>query len=67
MWIVGISPYRRDFLGPYPEAGERVRTKSRGDGDVSCIAPTSDQHPADARDVVARIKSVPLATDIGLE
>src|SRR5438270_220525 len=59
--------YRSDFLGNYGETAERVRAEGRGNCDVCRIAPAGDQHAADARDVVARIKSVPLAADIGFE
>src|SRR5208283_5739439 len=46
---------------------ERVRTKGRADRDIRCITAAGNQHPADARDVVARVKGVPLAADIGFE
>src|SRR6201993_2699650 len=59
--------YRSDFLGNYGETAERVRAEGRGNCDVCRIAPAGDQHAADAWDVVARIKSVPLAADIGFE
>jgi len=58
---------RCDFFGPYREAAERVRTESGADRDVSRVATAGDQHPADARDVVARVKGVPLAAEIGFE
>jgi hypothetical protein len=36
-------------------------------GTSAAIATAGDQHPADARDVVARVEDVPLATEIGFE
>src|SRR5271155_4002523 len=62
-----FGSYRSNFLRHYCETAERVRTKCRADCDVGRIATAGDQHPPDARDVVARIKGVPLATDIGFE
>src|SRR5260370_14562771 len=61
------GPYCRDLLGHNGKAAERVWTKGRADRDIGRVPPAGDQHPPDARDVVARIKSVPLATDIGFE
>src|SRR5271166_4218244 len=65
--LVRVSPCWGDFLGPYREALERVRTKGRSDRDVGRIATAGEQHPADARNVVARIKGIPLAAEIGFE
>src|SRR6266403_3348455 len=62
-----VSLSSSDFLSPYREAVERVRTKGRADCDVRRIATASDQYSADAWDVVARVKRVPLAADIGFE
>lgn len=61
------SFYWSDFLGQCREAAERIRTKGRADRDIRRITTSGDQHAADARDVVARIKGVPLATEIGFE
>jgi hypothetical protein len=61
------SFYRCDFFGQYRKAVERIRTESRADRDISGVATAGDQHPADARGVVARVKGVPLATEIGFE
>src|SRR5271155_3246754 len=58
---------RLHCLGHYGEAAERIRTESRADRDVRGIAPAGDQHAADPGDVVACIKGVPLATEIGFE
>src|SRR5438270_2667155 len=62
-----FGSYRCNFLRHYRKAAERVRTKCRADCDIGRIATAGNQHPPDARDVVARIKSVPLATYIGFE
>jgi hypothetical protein len=62
-----VSFCSSDFLGPYRKAGERVRAKGRADRDVRGIAAAGDQHPADARSIIASIKGVPLATDMGFE
>jgi len=56
-----------DFLSPYHEAAERVRTEGRADCDVRSIATASDQYSADAWDVVAGVKGVPVAADVGFE
>src|SRR5260370_24890026 len=62
-----LEPYRSDFLGDYGETAERVRTERRADLDICRIAPARDQNPTDARDVVACIKGVPAAFEIGFE
>jgi hypothetical protein len=61
------SFYRCDFFGQYRKAVERIRTETGADRDISRVATAGDQHSANARDVVARIKGVPLAAEIGFE
>ena len=61
------SFYRCNFFGQYRQAVDRIRTESLAVRDISRVATAGDQHPADARGVVARVKGVPLATEIGFE
>src|SRR5271166_6530523 len=56
-----------DFLCHHRKAAEGVGTKGRGNRDVRRIAAAGDQDPPDARNVVTRVKGVPLAAEIGFE
>src|SRR5712671_3866521 len=56
-----------DLAGEYRKAAERVRTKGGADRDIRRVATARDQHPPDARHVVACVKRVPLAAQIGFE
>src|SRR5215831_14745904 len=55
------------FLSQYTEGAEGIRTEGRADRDIRGVATASDQYPADTWNVVARIKGVPFAADIGFE
>src|SRR5205823_5156507 len=56
-----------NLLGHYLKAAERVRAKGRADRDIRRVATAGDQHPPDAREVVACVKRVPPAAEIGFE
>src|ERR1700751_4164095 len=56
-----------DLVRPDLETDQRVRPKGVGDWHVGGVAPLSDEHPADSRHVVARIKGVPPPAEIRLE
>src|ERR1700688_775106 len=56
-----------EFVGPNPEADQRVWSESLGNWNVRGIAALSDQDAADPWDVVARIERIPVAAEIGLE
>jgi hypothetical protein len=57
----------QDLLGDHREAMQGVGPEGCGDRNIRRVAAAGDQDPADARHVVARVKDVPLATDIGFE
>src|SRR5664279_4006190 len=56
-----------DFVRPNLEARQRARAECGADRDVASIAAPGNEHPADARRVVAGVKSVPAAVEEGLE
>jgi hypothetical protein len=53
-----------DLVRPDLETDQRVRPKGVGDWHVGGVAALSDEHPADSRHVVARIKGVPPPAEI---
>src|SRR5437016_4972560 len=55
------------LVGPYPEARQRVWTECAADRHVGGVAAACDQHPAHARRIVARVESVPMPVEKGLE
>src|SRR5688572_65808 len=55
------------LVGPYPEARQIIGAERGADRDVGSVAAARDQHPADARRVVAGVESVPMAAEEGLE
>src|SRR3984893_3393802 len=61
------SFFRGDFLGHHSKAAQSVRAECRSNCNIRRIAAAGDQHAADAGDVVARIKGVPGATEVGFE
>src|SRR2546428_5634165 len=63
MWSEG-SP---DLVGPDRETRQRAGTERVADRHIRRIASTRDEHAADPRNVVPRIKRMPAASDIGLE
>src|SRR2546428_1701303 len=63
MWSEG-SP---DLVGPDGETRQRAGTERVADRHIRRIASTRDEHAADPRNVVPRIKRMPAASDIGLE
>jgi hypothetical protein len=62
-----VPTRRRPTLWLRQEAADRVRSEGCGDGDIRGIATAGHQNTADARDIVARIKDIPLAAEIGFE
>src|SRR6202171_2342773 len=56
-----------DLVRPDLETDQSVGAEGVGDRHVSRIAPSSDQHAADSRHVVARVECVPPPAKIGLE
>ena len=44
-----------------------IRSEGRVERDVGSVTAARNQHPADARDVVARIERVPLLAELHLE
>ena len=56
-----------DLVGPDLEADQRVGAEGLGDRHVGGVAALRDQHAADAGHVVARVESVPVPAEIGLE
>src|SRR5208337_1815294 len=56
-----------DLVRPDLETDQRIRPEGVSDRHVGCVAALTDQHAADSRDVVARIKGVPPPAKIGLE
>src|SRR5208337_2186435 len=56
-----------DLVRPDLETEQRIRPEGVSDRHVGCVAALTDQHAADSRDVVARIKGVPPPAKIGLE
>src|SRR3989441_12285787 len=63
MWSEG-SPA---LVGPARETRQRAGTERVADRHIRRIASTRDEHAADPRNVVPRIKRMPAASDIGLE
>src|SRR5207248_8175914 len=63
MTTISVTPSLHDAL----PISERVRTEGRGDRDIRRVAAPREQHPADARDVVARVENVPLTAEIDFE
>src|SRR5579871_3902724 len=65
----GADPSAADgqFLGDHLEIGELGAAEGVGDGHVSGVAAAGDQHPADARGVVAGVEGVPAAAEIDPE
>src|ERR1022692_3813836 len=61
-----VSSSGAHLVGPHREARQRVRAEGIADGDVRRIAAPGDEHPADARHVVARVKRVPMAGEKAL-
>src|SRR5574341_2584469 len=57
----------RTRLGPDLEARKRVEAKRVADRDIRGIAPARDQHAANTRHVVPRVKRVPATAQVGLE
>src|SRR4051794_35484501 len=55
------------LVGPYSEARQCVGTERVAERDVGGVAATRDQHPADARRVVARVEGMPLPAEEHLE
>src|SRR5882757_928792 len=55
------------LVGPYPEARQCGGTEGVAERDVSGVAATRNQHPADARRVVARVEGMPLPVEEYLE
>ena len=55
------------LVGPYPEARQCGGTEGVAERDVGGVAATRDQHPADARGVVARVEGMPLPAEEHLE
>ena len=53
-----------DFIRPHTEALKGIGTKRRGDRDVCRISPSCNENPSNARDMVSRVKSVPMAIEI---
>src|SRR5712691_5967629 len=56
-----------DLVRPDLEADQRVRAKGVGNWHISCLTALSDQHAADSRHVIPRIKGVPPPAKIDLE
>src|SRR5260370_34729381 len=55
------------LVRPDLEAQQRVRAERIADCDVSRIAASRNEHPADPRHIVPRIKDVPAAAEIRLD
>src|SRR5712664_2080919 len=72
LWLARGAPdsprrHRRYLVGPYAKTLEGVRAERRGDCDIGRIAASSDEHAADARDVVSGVERVPRPTEVGFE
>src|SRR5579862_8059916 len=57
----------RDLVRENFEADQRTGTERVTDGDVGGVAAAGNEHPTDARNVVARIERVPSAAEVRLE
>jgi len=64
-WLLDITGAY--LVGPYSEARQCVGTERVAERDVGGVAATRDQHPADARRVVARVEGMPLPAEEHLE